>query len=1339
MSDDFSVRHIEKLDGSNFLTWKFEMKAVFRAAKVHSIVDGSDVLAAEATAAEKNAWEEKDAKARVLISTSIERSQLISLITCETAKEMWDALCGQYEQTSSSSKLHLLNKFHAYQMGPGDTVVQHVAKIKNMALQLKNVGAVVPDDTVMAKILSGLPPSYNGFQTAWDNIDSANQTIQSLTERLVREETRHGTSGDAVEVLAAVKSSGTRKKTLSSKTKKDLKDVKCFKCHEKGHFARECPQKTSGGGKDKGASRKFVLMANVKNSGSTSPKTRVGISDEQVRRLLEVDKAETWIGDSGASCHLTYRREWFKNFRSCVGGSVVLGNGTECNVAGEGDIELEAFVDGRWNSVRIEKVLYVPEMKKNLLALGACAKKGCFIGIDENSVTVTLEDEIVMTGVSLGNAIYQMLVRVVLPTELREVNVSTADLKVWHERLGHVGARALEDMIKNDRVTGVKLKNAGKFFCEPCQLGKAHRKSFNESSRSRELKPGECVHTDVCGPLQVKSQGGAIYFVTFIDEASSFCHVDFLRHKDEVIEKFEAYDKMVENKFGAKLKIVRSDNGGEYKNKRFATYLKKRGIIMENSAPYTPEQNGKAERANRTIFESARTMLRAKNLPKALWAEAVNTAVYILNRTTHSSRGNIKTAYEEWTGRKPALGHVRIFGSVAYAHIPKQFRKKLDDKAKKLVLVGYQDESSNYRLYDLKKKSIVVSRDVVFDESGTDESTSMGKSEGESLKFSGENEVVDLSDESDVEAEPDEQEEGQRDEQRDEPDEAQRNEEEQAENREEPVGRQLRNRRLIRPPDRYLYEIDFVECKAPATFREAVSGPDGAKWSEAINQELLAHEENGTWTVVDKKPSDKLIDSKWVFKVIEGSTTGECRYKARLCARGFLQREGVDYNETFAPVVRYDSLRAFLAKTTQEDYELAQFDVYTAFLYGELEEDIFMKIPEGLIIEGSAGVRVDCVCKLNKSLYGLKQAPRCWNFKFSEFLKKFSFSQGNADHCLFKGCVESENVFLALFVDDGLVAAKSNRVISVVLDHLKSAFKITIGDASRFVGLQIKRDRAEKSMFVHQSEYAGKVLEKFGMLNAKSLCVPADPNVTLYPVEHDDECEDVPYREAVGSLMFLAVVSRPDIMFAVNLVSKFLSKHSRAHWMAVKRIFAYLVGTRGRGILYKSGGNESELVGYCDADFAGDVETRRSTTGYAFMFANGPVSWSSQRQKNVTLSTTESEYVAATAAAREAVWLRKLFEELGSGSDKPTVIWVDNQSAIKLAKNPEYHKRTKHIDIKVHYVREKVASQDIELKYISTECQRADIFTKALPRKQFQLLCDLLAITSSQTVSVLSK
>jgi hypothetical protein len=349
------------------------------------------------------------------------------------------------------------------------------------------------------------------------------------------------------------------------------------------------------------------------------------------------------------------------------------------------------------------------------------------------------------------------------------------------------------------------------------------------------------------------------------------------------------------------------------------------------------------------------------------------------------------------------------------------------------------------------------------------------------------------------------------------------------------------------------------------------------------------------------------------------------RYKARLCARGFLQQRGVDYNETFAPVVRYDSIRVLLALVAAEDLELAQFDIQTAFLHGQLEEEIYMEVPEGLSGEKqSKSARKSAVCKLNKSLYGLKQAPRCWNKKFSAFLHEFCFKETEADQCIFVGNVGNESVYLALFVDDGLIAAKSLDTLDIMLGRLNETFKITIGDTSMFVGMQIKRDRAKQKLFIHQSAYAKRIVSKFKMSEAKKASVPIDPNVVLYPVlENDKKVENVPYREAVGSLMFLAVVSRPDIAFAVNTVSKFLNNHNDEHWRAVKRIISDVSGTIEYGIEYFCSEKACELIGYSDADYANDIETRRSTTGYLFELANGPVTWCSQRQKLVTLSTTE--------------------------------------------------------------------------------------------------------------------
>lgn len=471
-----------------------------------------------------------------------------------------------------------------------------------------------------------------------------------------------------------------------------------------------------------------------------------------------------------------------------------------------------------------------------------------------------------------------------------------------------------------------------------------------------------------------------------------------------------------------------------------------------------------------------------------------------------------------------------------------------------------------------------------------------------------------------------------------------------------------------------------------------------------------------------------------MFKVLLDTDGAVKKYKARLCARGFLQTFGVDYTETFAPLVGYDSLRVVLALVTNQDLEMMQFDIKTAFLYGELEETIYMQIPEGLKVKDGGNV----LCKLNKSLYGLKQAPRCWNKKFNDFLKRFEFRASDADNCIYTGTINNCNVYLALFVDDGLIASKSLNSIHLVLNCLKQSFEVTLGDTSTFVGSQIERNRAEKTMFLHQSSYTKLILDKFKMTDAKSNSIPTDPHTILSHTESQDNViANIPYREAVGSLMFLALVSRPDISYAVNLVSRYCNKPNHGPWSAVKRIFKYLVGTINHGILYESGGRKLEisLSGYSDADFAGDVDTRRSTTGYAFCINNFLVTWSSQRQKMVTLSTTESEYVAAATASKEIVWLRQLLTDLGHCPRQPTVLFIDNQSTIRLIRNPEFHKRTKHIDVKFHFIREKVENNLIDIKYLSTNEQLSDLFTKSLTKNRFNYLCAKLNIVNAKHVN----
>lgn len=397
----------------------------------------------------------------------------------------------------------------------------------------------------------------------------------------------------------------------------------------------------------------------------------------------------------------------------------------------------------------------------------------------------------------------------------------------------------------------------------------------------------------------------------------------------------------------------------------------------------------------------------------------------------------------------------------------------------------------------------------------------------------------------------------------------------------------------LKKPERY--EVNFVEFQEPTSLQKAVSRPDGKLWTKAINEELEAHEHNETWTITPYQ-GQKPIDSKWVFKI--QNKGAHSKYKARLCARGFTKRAGLDFHETFSPVVRYDSVRVILALVTKMDYDMLQFDVKTAFLYDKVEENLYMSIPEGLKVKVD---RNKYVCKLNKSSYGLKQAPQSWNQTFVNFLSKFELKETDADACVFYRKRNENNVIiLALFIDDGLLVGRNRETLKEIVKEMQQAFTVKVMEVENFCGMEIARNRAAGKMYVHQRNYARKVVMRFNQQEAKTLAIPADPNVKLVAPDESAESVQFPFREAVGSLLFLATVSRPDIAFSVNSVSKFLNNYSAEHCYAVKRIIRYVSGTIEYGIMYSRiiESDKIDLIGYSDADFAGDNETRRSTTGY---------------------------------------------------------------------------------------------------------------------------------------------
>ena len=488
---------------------------------------------------------------------------------------------------------------------------------------------------------------------------------------------------------------------------------------------------------------------------------------------------------------------------------------------------------------------------------------------------------------------------------------------------------------------------------------------------------------------------------------------------------------------------------------------------------------------------------------------------------------------------------------------------------------------------------------------------------------------------------------------------------------------------------------------------------------------------NKTWELVPL-PSDRVtIKSRWLFKIKPGHNNVPERYKARLVAKGYTQREGIDYRDTYAPVVKHTALRVILSLVAALDLDMTQLDVKTAFLHGDLEEEIFMEQPEGFVSPG----REKDVCRLIKSLYGLKQAPRCWNNKFNNFLIKFGLTRSTSDSCIYYRRQGEEFTVVAIFVDDGLICSNEPESLSAILAHLRTEFEMTTSEANRYLGLNIIRDRPLRQLFVNQSHYIENILKRFNMTTCNPKSIPADPNARMSaemaPKTENavKEMSSVPYCEAIGSLMYLMVMTRPDIAFAVNQVSQCCQNPGPGHWNGVKRILAYLAGTSNHGLLFKKN-DEGSLIGYCDADYAGDADKRRSTTGYIFLLYRGPVSWCSKRQSCTALSTTEAEFVAACEASKEATWLLRLLQELGIKENGPVPLMSDNQSAIRVVNNTEFHQRTKHIDVKYNYIRDQQSNGIVDVRYICTNQQLGDIFTKPLPIPRFLMLRDQIGVNT---------
>lgn len=922
--------------------------------------------------------------------------------------------------------------------------------------------------------------------------------------------------------------------------------------------------------------------------------------------------------------------------------------------------------------------------------------------------------------------------------------------------------KMLEEMTRKGMVTGMPLLSHPSQVCEGCMIAKQARQSFPKEAQWRAKEPLQLLHADLCGPITPATKGGNQYFLLIVDDYSRYMWVYLIKNKYEAFGMFQKFKIQVEKESRYKIKMLRTDRGGEFNSNQLQEFCKQSGIRRQLTAPYSPQQNGVAERRNRTILEMTRSLLKAMTVPDQFWGEAVRHSVYLLNRIGTKALKDA-TPYEAWKGSKPSIAHLKVFGCVGFV---KKLRglTKLSDRSETMVYLGVEEGTKGYRLYNPRNRRLVIARDVIFDEA---------KRWAWNEELTGEplttpywtNIVVNVT----AQSQP-AQEQGQTNDVNKNPSSLINNIVSSSDNfvtgnslsddsqwpNSPGIGSRLTSpsqfssnseqsetvasfddtpvqgfrsinemyedtTRMNDAEVQELYERNqelLLIDDEPTSFEEASTERN---WKQAMETELRSIEKNNTWTLTKLPPNRKAIGLKWVFKLKRDAAGNVIKHKARLVAKGYVQERGIDFEEAFAPVARLETIRLILAMATKENWLVHHLDVKSAFLHGDLKEEVYVSQPVGFLVKGKENM----VYRLHKALYGLRQAPRAWNIQLDRSLKRLGFTRCAHEQAVYK--VHKPNLILivGVYVDDLIVTGSSEKGILEFKEKMKTLFDMSdLGLLSYYLGIEVSQGK--DGIMLTQKGYAEKILKVTAMEDCNSTQYPMEAKLQLTKDEDGEPVNATNYRRLVGSLRYL-VHTRPDLNYSVGTVSKYMQNPKQSHYAAVKHILRYVKGTLEYGLMYHRGG-DGMLVGYSDSSYGNDRDDRRGTTGVAYYYSGNLITWASQKQQTVALSSCEAEYMAATAAACQGLWLRNLFSELVGRKAQKVKLLVDNKSAIALIKNPVFHGRSKHIDTKYHFIRMCVERDQIHVEHVSGDQQRADILTKALPRIKFAEMRGLIGV-----------
>ncbi|KAJ9544584.1 LOW QUALITY PROTEIN: hypothetical protein OSB04_024291 [Centaurea solstitialis] len=1121
----------------------------------------------------------------------------------------------------------------------------------------------------------------------------------------------------------------------------------CYKCGKLGHYARDCSVKYKDAAyferkaslmrkKEKGVAllvdeenwvceeessdeedhlvKGLCLMADFEGSEAVGPSTYQDIDPSEVSHV--------WYFDSGAYRHMTGQRSFLFDYVERFEGYVKTADKTPKPMVGYGKI-----TDGKYI---IKDVRYVEGLGYNMFSSSQFCDNGYWVKQFQYGSDVNDEDNNVILSARRNGNLYSTVFRSIPQTHPQFeaisdprnaicllAKASKEDSWLWHRRLCHQNFKDMNKLVSKNLVKGLPGTHISKdTLCPACEQGKMTRSSHPPRMDTNSKSLLDMIHMDLCGPTRTESLAQKKYMLILVDEFSRFTWLEFLRAKSDAADRIIAFIKRIQVLLGRRVKKLRSDNGTEFRNAKLQSFLEDVGISHNFSAVRTPQQNGVVERKNRTLVEAARCMMAHSGVPQSFWAEAVSIACYTQNRTLIVKRTG-KTAYEMVEQRKPNIDYFRVFGCKCYVLNNRDDLGKFEPKSDESIFIGYSHNSKAYRVFNKRTRTILESSNVDFSETetysvaspsnvnasfpelftappSTDSSTNLSALDfldladydlptltgpivvpahagststsvtsdafvTEPSSSTSTNSVTPESAVSPNETSSSASPEPVREQTPHpvlapipeeaplpSPSSAQRTyaqvvreprleaspqnnlaagsssrnhqevlavqDENDATNNQQTYVTHPHTRKWTRdhPPSqiigRFLSEFD------PSDVSQALTDPD---WVLAMQEELAEFERNKVWRLVTRLWGKSIIGLKWIFRNKKDENDLIIRNKARLVAKGYRQQEGIDYDETFAPVARIEAIRIFLAYAAHKSMTMYQMDVKCAFLNGVLQDEVYVEQPEGFVDPRFP----EHVYVLNKALYGLKQAPRAWYETLTDYLLGVGYKKGTIDPTLFQ-------------------------------------------------------------------------------LNADTSGKPVDQKT---------------YRAIIGSLLYLTA-SRPDIVFSTGVCARFQCDPRDSHLSAVKRILRYLKGTPDFGLWYPKDSG-FELIAYIDSDHAGCKLNRKSTSGACQFLGDKLVSWSSRKQNCVSLSTAEAEYVAAACCCSQVLWMKTQLADFGYTMQR-IPIYCDSKSAIQITANPVQHSRTKHIDIRYHFIKDHVEKGNVELYF--SDYQLADLFTKPFDEKR---------------------